>query len=133
MKKFEKVNKPIEGDFYSIVEQDGKKYIHVNGYIYKSDSEEFVSKDNPNGIYWAEIEVNWFVFELSHFIKEYNENGNEWVDSVYTELSQYQDDCNEEKIVDYINHYFDGDIADAYLDFDELTEDTPCGNYVSLN
>lgn len=134
MEKFEKVTKPFEGDFYSITEQDGVKIIHINGYTYKSDSKEYVTEQNPNGVYWANLEVCWFIFTLEEFIKNYKEKGAEWIDECYEERSQYQGDFTEEQMLDSINNrYFNGRPADAYLDFCELTEDTPCGNYICLS
>jgi len=34
-------------------------------------------------------------------------------------------------MVNVINGYFNGDGADGYLHFEELTEDAPCGNYIN--
>lgn len=133
MKKFEKVSTPFEGDFYTITEEDGVKYIHINGYTYKSDSTEFITEDNPNGIYWANLEVCWFIFTLAEFIAKYKERGGEFIDETYQELNQYQGDLTEVQMVETINRYFDGHTADAYLDFGELTEEIPCGNYVCLS
>ena len=133
MKKFKEVTNPFEGEFYSIWEEDGVKVIHINGYTYKSDSTEFITKDNPNGIYWANLEVCWFIFPLAEFIAMYKERGSEWVDECYEERNQYQGDLTADQMVNTINHYFDGHTADAYLDFGELTEETPCGNYVCLS
>ena len=132
MRKYNPITKPIEADFYSIVEQSGEKFIHINGYTYKSDSTEFITEDNPNGTYWANLEVCWFVFTLAEFVKNYKEKGYEWVDEVYCDLNQYQGDLTEREMTETINRYFDGHGADAYLDFSELTEDTPCGNYINI-
>lgn len=132
MKKFDKVLKPFAGDFYTITEQDGEKFIHIDGYTYKSDSEEFVSEDNPNGIYWAHLQVCWFVYSLKEFIAKFKEKGAEFVEDNYCNLNQYQSDNTAEQMTNAINHYFDGKPADAYLGFGEITESTPCGNYVCL-
>ena len=133
MEKFEKITKRFEGDFYSIYEEDGVKYIHVYGYTYKSDSEEFVTEENPNGIYWANFEVSWFIFSLAFFVESYREKGVEFVNEVYECRSQYQGDLTEKEMVETINRYFNGHTADAYLSFGELTEDTPCGDYVNTS
>lgn len=130
MKKFKPVSKPIEGDFYSIYENNGVKYIHINGYTYKSDSEEFVSEKNPDGIYWASMECCWFLEPLAEFIQNLRFNYN-YVDDTYCELKQYQGDYTEEEMTDIINGYFNGECPDGYLAFEELTEDTPCGNYIN--
>ena len=117
MKKFNPVTSPVELDFYSIYEQDGVKMIHIFGYSYKSDD------------YWANMECCWFIEPLADFIEHLKENEN-YVDDTYCELKQYQGDYTETEMVDIINHYFDGHCADAYLDFSELTQDTPVGDYV---
>lgn len=130
MRKFEPVAKPIEGDFYTILEDMGVKYIHINGYTYESSNYDYKSEKNPDGIYWANLEVSWFIFPLAEFIANLKENEN-FVDDTYCELNQYQGDLTEEEMIDTINHYFDGHGADAYLSFGELTMDTPCGNYIN--
>ena len=130
MEKFEKVTKPLELDFYSISEVDGIKVIHIFGYSYKSDSMEFVSKQNPNGVYWANMECCWFIEPLEEFIQNLRADYN-YVSDSYCEVKQYQSDNNDEQMVNIINHYFDGKPADFYLPFEEITMDTPCGNYVN--
>lgn len=129
MLPFIPLTKPQELDFFTIYEQDGIKYIHIFGYSYKSDSNEYVSESNPDGIYWANLECCWFIFPLAEFIANLKENEN-FVDDTYCGLNQYQDDLTEEQMTNTINSYFDGDPADAYLGFEEITMDTPCGNYV---
>lgn len=124
--------KPFQADFYTIYEYCGIKHIHINGYTYRSDSKEFVTDNNPNGIYWANVEVSWFIYTLEDFIANYKERGYDWVDEVYQDLNQYQDDLTTEQMTNTINEYFDGYGADAYLGFEKLTMDTPCGNYVNL-
>ena len=130
MEKFEKVTKPLELHFYSISEVDGIKVIHIFGYSYKSDSMEFVSKQNPNGVYWANMECCWFIEPLEEFIQNLRADYN-YVSDSYCEVKQYQSDNNDEQMVNIINHYFDGKPADFYLPFEEITMDTPCGNYVN--
>ena len=117
MEKFEKVTTPVELDFYSIFEKEGVKYIHIFGYSYKSDT------------YWANMECCWFIEKLADFIKHLKEN-DQYVDDTYCDVSQYQSDKNDAEMADTINTYFDGKPADYYLPFEEITEETPCGNYV---
>lgn len=129
MTKFEKVTKPVELDFFSIYEDNGVKYIHIFGYSYKSDSAEYVSENNPNGIYWANMECCWFIEPLTDFVAHIKEN-KDYVNDTYCELNQYQGDFTGDEMVDIINQYFDGNPADYYLSFENVTEETPCGNYV---
>jgi len=130
MEKFKKVRKPVALDFYSIYEDGGVKYIHIFGYSYESSSMEYVSKKNPYGTYWANVECCWFIEPLSDFIKHFAEN-DQYVDDTYAMLSQYQGDYDKDRMVDIINHYFDGKPADYSLGFGAITMDTPCGNYVA--
>ena len=120
---------PEELDFFSIFEDKGVKYIHIFGYSYKSESNEYVSEDNPNGIYWANMECCWFIEPLAEFIAHIKENEN-YVDDTYCELKQYQGDLTAEEMTETINTYFDGHCPDAYLTFEEIAMDTPCGDYV---
>lgn len=129
MLPFVPLTAPEELDFFSIFEDMGVKYIHIFGYSYKSDSMEYVSEENPDGIYWANMECCWFIEPLSEFIANLKENEN-YVDDTYCELKQYQGDFTPQEMTDTINHYFDGHCADAYLTFEEITMDTPCGDYV---
>ena len=118
MLPFNIITKPQELDFFTIYEDLGIKYIHVFGYSYESDD------------YWANMECSWFIFPLAEFIANLKENEN-FVDDTYCELNQYQGDLTAEEMTDTINHYFDGEPPQAYLGFEEITMDTPCGNYVS--
>lgn len=117
MKKFEPLSKPQELDFYEISSVEGKKFIHIFGYTYESDT------------YWANMECSWFIEPLEDFIANLKANEN-YVDDTYCELNQYQGDYTAETIVsEVINVYFDGKSPDAYLAFEEITMDTPCGKY----
>ena len=134
MTPFKPVTKPVSVDFFSVYEDLGVKYIHIHGYTY--DAEE----------YWANMEACGILFPLAEFLQEVEaRNGEvlEYVDELYQECKQYQGDYTAEGIVEVINHYY-RDIVfacngqprgegnpDAYLDFTELTMDTPCGQYVT--
>ena len=130
MTPFIPVSEPFEGDFYSIEMCDGVKCIHINGYTYKSDCLDRVTEDNPWGVFWASLEVCWFLLPLAEFIQNLRADYN-YVDDTYCELKQYQEDFTEEEMVNVINTYFNGDGADGYLHFEDLTEDTPCGHYIN--
>lgn len=129
MKAFEPLTAPKELDFFTIFEDFGIKYIHIFGYSYESSNYDYKTDENPDGTYWAHTECSWFIEPLAEFIARLKENEN-YVDDTYCELNQYQDDLTAEQMTDTINHYFDGHCADAYLGFEEITMDTPCGNYV---
>ena len=127
---FKKTRKPFEADFYTIFEDFGIKYIHIFGYSYKSSNYDYKTEDNPDGTYWANMECSWFIEPLADFVKHIGENEN-YVDDTYCELNQYQGDYDEAGMARIINIYFDGKPADAFLSFAEITEDTPCGNYMN--
>ena len=118
MKKYSKVTSAKELDFFSI-ESDGKggKQIHILGYTYYGDE-------------WHNIEVCWFIEPLTEFIAHVKDNEN-YVGEQLSEYKQYESDNTEEEIVTICNEYYDGKEPDYYLDFTEINEDTPCGNYVS--
>ena len=131
MKKFKPVTRPVHVDFFSITEIKGVKHIHLHGYTYKSDD------------YWANMEACGLLIPLSEFVRDFSADteGN-YVDSLYEQCKQYQGDYTEKEIVEVINHYYsrivfsaarrDGEgMPDAYLDFGELTEDTPEGEYLT--
>lgn len=121
MKKFENVTEPFMCEFYQVYTQDGVKMVHLFGFTYESD------------VYWAGIECVRIIGTLKEFIEGYRKDGTCYVDDAYECASQYQKDMTFSEAVDYINHYFDGHGADAYLDFDELTEETEEGNYICLH
>lgn len=118
MQKFTPVAKPFEGDFYQIFDLDGTRYIHVFGYIYQGDL-------------WQNNEVSHFLFPLKEFCQNFRSRGWDFIDECYDGLTQYVGEYpTEEDCLRDINGYFDGRPADAYLWFNEVTEDTPCGNYI---
>lgn len=122
MKKFKKLTSPIMLDFYSIYEQNGVKTIHVHGYSYESDC------------YWGDVELCGFEVPLAEFVKSLHDNP-EYVNETYMECKQYEDDFTDENefLEKVIHSYFDGKPADYYLQFEDITEDTPCGCYVHIS
>ena len=117
MKKYNKVVKPFEGDFYSI----GKGTIHIWGYTYEGDA-------------WELVEVTRVIIPLDEFVKNYKERGKDYINEIYDGCNQYQDDFHtDNEILKVINEFFDGKPADYFLDYAEITEETPDGNYVCLN
>lgn len=120
--RFEGVTEPAELEFYSI-EDDGQggKQVHLLGYTYGSE-------DNGDGA-WRGLEPCGIIVPLKEFIEGVaTEDG--YTDRLICEAKQYEGDYTDEGIVDYINHYFNGKPADYRLGYGEITEETPCGNYV---
>lgn len=118
MKRFNKVRKPKHLEFYTIYEgEDGVKRIHIFGYCYKADD------------HWANMECNHFTDTVKEFVANIKADAN-YVDNTYQILNQYQGDHSPQEMADIINRYFDGKPADRYLAYGDITEDTPCGDYV---
>lgn len=119
--KVEKIDlgEPIEADFFSIVTDKGnEKYIHLRGYTYKSENND-----------WRAIECTWLIKSLSVFVREFAERGVEYVDEIYEETKEYESvPISDEQMLNYINGYFDGECG-TRLDFNEINMDTPCGHY----
>ena len=141
MMPFTPITTPQEVEFFSVIDYIGEKCVHLHGYTYESDSEEFVTEDNPDGTYWANMEACGIVIPLDDFIKEYKERGMEYANELYEDAKQYQGDYTDEEIVEVINHYY-RDIVfparednpegypDAWLCYGEITDATPYGQYI---
>lgn len=118
MKQFLKVKSPRSLDFYSIYLNDkGEKEIHVYGYTYFGDN-------------WVVADVCWFIQRLTDFVNDMK-NDADHINNCYSELKQYEKDCSFDETVERINSYFEGNGADYYLQFADITTETPCGNYVN--
>jgi hypothetical protein len=57
----------------------------------------------------------------------------DYVNELYTESREYEEDVTDEQCVNAINYFFDGEPADYYLHFEDVTIDTPVGNYIDIN
>ena len=122
MEKFNKVTEPKELEFFSIEEDhNGNKQIHIMGYMYCSDTDEGEG-------YWRNVEFTFCIIPLDEFIKNIREDEN-YLDRIESEIKQYMGDCTDEEIVEMINHYYDGNPAEYDMHYDEITMDTPCGDY----
>lgn len=122
MEKLNKLTKPEEFNFYDIYEDNnGVKNIHIFGYVYKGDED------------WKNCEFSGFIEPLSEFIEHYkNYSGDcgNYVDEGFCEYAMYEGDHSAEEILDIINNYHGKNAEVFILDFEDITEDTPCGNYV---
>ena len=121
MEKFVKLTEPEEVDLFTIYEESGVKCIHIYGYTWFDYPDE-----GENG--WHLQEYKWFVEELGSFISHIKED-EDYVDHFAQGMTQYISDMDEDEMVETINSYFNGECADAYLGFDQITMNTPCGNY----
>ena len=117
--KIDKVEEgaPFEADFFSIYEDGKEKYIHLHGYTYKSD-------DND----WRGIECSWLILPLAEFVNGFAERNVEYVDDLYEATKQYEGNLTNEEALNYIKGYYEGE-GGVRLDFKDVTADTPCGHY----
>jgi hypothetical protein len=144
MTPFTPITSPIEAEFFSIYTRGGIKYIHLWGYTYESSSNEFITEDNPDGIYWANMEACGLEIPLAEFLEESKgyESIQDYTNELYEQCTQYQGDYDAEGMAVTINHYYNDIVfsvdypsrnegnPDAILDYSEVTMDTPDGDYI---
>lgn len=123
--KFTPVTAPEDVDLYTIYEEDGEKRIEFRGYFY--DGEEGFDEYN-DGRTWRLQEFKRFDVPLEEFLEGYAENDNYVVEEGQN-YQQYIGGLTPEEAAEYLNTYFCGEGPDGYLGYDEITMDTPCGNY----
>lgn len=120
MKKFNTAAAPEELDFYTIEEDEsGNKMLQIIGYTYYGDN-------------WKYIQARGICLTLSEFV-EGMQGSEDYVQSLYEWSHEYERDVTDAECVSVINHLFDGKPADYRLKFEDVTLDTPVGNYVSWN
>ena len=90
------------------------------------------------------MEACGILIPLDEFISNYkgDKGGMDYINTLYEECNQYQGDYDDAGIVEVINHYYrdivfparednpDGK-PDAYLDYGDITPDTPDGQYIN--
>lgn len=118
MKKFEKLEGPREVDFYTIKEDNkGNKDIFLIGFTYYGDN-------------WIYAYVSGCAMPLEEFVNNMNEDEG-YATCVYSDYTLYEDDLDEDEVLDLINTFFKKEPA-YVLNFNEVTNDTPCGNYINF-
>lgn len=121
MKKFENIKTINSNNFYaylySIEEVDGVKYIHIFGCIWADDGR--IHEDEYVG----------FMEPLADFVNHLNEDA-DYVENKIETLTQYGEDMEVADAVWGINNYFGGKGADYILDMEDVTTDTPIGDYI---
>ena len=113
----EQLRIPFEGDFYSIETVDGKKQIHINGTLWKSDDE------------WRHSEYVFLIIPLEEFIAEYAKSRDDYIDLLYSEAKTGISEFSEKQAEDCIQEYFNGNPPEGRLHWGDITMDTPDGNY----
>ena len=118
MTRFKPVRQPEALDFYAVETDDqGQKHIQLLGYTYEGDN-------------WKTIDVRGVCLPLSEFV-EGMEQSEDYVQSLLEQSREYERDVTDERCVAAINHFFDGEPADYRLRFEDVTIDTPVGNYIN--
>lgn len=120
MEKIKPITKPLECDFYTIRMVDNEKCISIKGLI----------MEDVDGV-WICERYPLLIISLKSFL----ESPDCYEDAAYAafnEINREELMCTADKqVVEFSNTFFDGETANAYLNYSELTMDTPCGNYVS--
>lgn len=112
------IRKPIACELYEIRTEGGEKYIHILAYTYQSDVD------------WRLIEGTWIIVKLKNFIMCFAEHKEDFTNEMWEETNQYESEMRGEELVDAVNNYFAGRGADKFLQYGEITIDTPDGNYI---
>ena len=105
-------------DFYSVEEIDGRKYVHIFGYFY----------DNGGRPEWPSaviLEYAGLMVELPAFLKLSHFD----YDVLTGDAKQYSQSVTRSEAEEAMITYFDGNPPEE-LSYNDLTLDTPCGNYV---
>lgn len=109
---------PFEGDFFSIEEdENGRKQIHIDGSNWKSDDE------------WRHSEYVFLIVPLDEFVSNFAARGIEYVDELFEGAKTGILEHTSSEIVQMMNHYFNGERPDGFLDYCNISLDTPVGNY----
>lgn len=115
----EKIEKPIACELYQVdTNKSGVKFIHIFAYTYESDVD------------WRLIEGTWMIESLDKFIEGFAEHGEDYTNEAWEQTKQYEKELSGEALVNAINHYFYGRSADGFLQYGEITMNTPDGCYI---
>lgn len=117
-----------ECDFYRVEEQDGKKYIRLQAYVYFVG--ESADEETPDAVYRM-ISYGGAEYPIDEFIRS-TVYGRKNVEATkeYDGFTQYIDDLTEEEVNEFFKKGYVQDEPFSELPFSAITLDTPCGNYV---
>lgn len=111
------IKKAYECEIFQVKTIDKSKFIEILVYIYERD-------EDPK---WGFVEGQRMLFELKGFVENYAEREQEYVDELWEQARQYQDDLTESEAVKAMNFYK----IDAVLHYSQVDENTPDGTYVN--
>ena len=115
--------KYLDKDFYSVEEIEGKKVVHIHGYVY--DAGEGIN--NPDETY-RNVNFSGCYIPLDEFIGLSEDTINDFQST----CKQYVNDLTETGAKELMEIYYGTDCKEKELAYSELTLDTPCGDYVNF-
>lgn len=132
-----KFKKPEECNLFSIIEEGGKKYVHVHGFVWDASGERdwkdhnkdygTVNSNKRNG-FWTLTEYSGYFVPIEQFIEKIKDPDYCFEEGV--KYQQYEYDCTKKEMLETLNEYFMGHGPNARLSRFEITVDTPCGDYI---
>lgn len=108
--------------FYQITERDGEKYISIDGYYYKIDSD--FGKGTDRSVAFSGLEI-----PLQEFVN------NPQYKTDYDMIEKLAEDCKQyydELVFERENSFYRNIVATELL-LSDVTMDTPCGCYVDFS
>lgn len=108
------VEKYLDHYTYQIEEIFGEKIIHIDGYVYWNET------------HYDLVQACGCYIPISDLNYESGEEKIIHIDNIFSASKQYQGVIKEEEIISYYNPE-----KNKVLQFFKITEDTPCGFYVS--
>ena len=130
-----KFKKPEECELFSIIEENGKKYVHVHAFVWEAsgerdwkDREHGDGRTNEKDGFWVLTEYAGYIVPIEKFIEKIKDPDYCFEEGVNYE--QYDYDCTTKEMAKLLNEYFNGHGPNARLSRSEITVDTPCGDYI---
>lgn len=122
MKPVRSLEQVKDRDFFSIIDDNGEKSIHIHGYVWESD--------NDGDADWRKTDYTFCIVPLPEFIRRYAEQGGEYIDLLAMETKQYEDDITSGEALSCFNNYYESMDPVEELSYGDITVDTPYGDYV---
>ena len=133
-----KFKRPEDCELFSIFEEDGKKYVRIEGYAWNANgerdwkdyNEEYGTRhSNERNGFWVLTEYSDFEMPIEEFIA--HKDDPDYFFEEGSECQQYEGGYTAKEIVETLNSYFEGHGPVARVLYTEVTLDTPCGAYVA--
>lgn len=118
IKPLDQTSEPSESNFFSIEENAEGKQIHIFGNLCKDED-------------WKHTEYVFLIVPLKEFTDNLKTKKN-YLNDLFAKAKQGINGINEKAATQLFQNYFDGKAPDGVIAFEDITEDTPAGNYLSL-